>query len=75
MQRSRHGECLEEPRAFQERIVPILIWVILGVLAFNVLFVAARVRATQPRQPRAHHRPLAPIYATIPRHSAARRRR
>jgi hypothetical protein len=64
-----------DPRAFQERIVPILIWVILGVLVFNVLFVAARVRATQPREDRAHHRALAPIYATIPRDSAARRRR
>jgi hypothetical protein len=66
---------LGEARAFQERIVPILIWVILGVLAFNVLFVAARVRATQPREHRAHHRPLAPIYATIARDSAPRRRR
>jgi hypothetical protein len=54
--------------------VPILIWVILGILAFNVLFVAARMWATQPREHRSH-RPLAPIYATIPRHSAARRRR
>jgi hypothetical protein len=62
-------------RAFQERIVPIVIWVILGVLAFNVLFVAVRVWATQPREHRAHHRPLTPIYATVPRHSAARRRR
>lgn len=55
--------------------MPILIWVILGVLAFNVLFVAVRVWATQPRDHSAHHRPLAPIYATIPRHSASRRRR
>jgi hypothetical protein len=55
--------------------VPVLIWVILGVLAFNVLFVAVRVWATQPREHRTHHRPLTPIYATVPRHSAARRRR
>lgn len=54
--------------------MPTLIWVILGILAFNVLFVAARVKATQPREHRSH-RPLAPIYATIPRHFAGRRRR
>ena len=55
--------------------MPVLIWVILGVVAFNVLFVAARVWATQPGAHRAHHRPLAPIYATIPRHAAPQRRR
>ncbi|HEU4862183.1 MAG TPA: hypothetical protein VFU44_00245 [Candidatus Limnocylindria bacterium] len=55
--------------------MPVLIWVILGVLAFNVLFVAVRVWATQPREHRMHHRPLTPIYATVPRHSAPRRRR
>jgi hypothetical protein len=55
--------------------VPVLIWVILGVLAFNVLFVAVRVWATQPREHRMHHRPHTPIYATVPRHSAPRRRR
>ncbi|HJP71353.1 MAG TPA: hypothetical protein VJ975_06500 [Candidatus Limnocylindria bacterium] len=55
--------------------MPILIWLIVGVLAFNVLFVAVRVWATQPRAHRAHHRPLAPIYATVPRYSTPRRRR
>lgn len=54
--------------------MPVLIWVILSVVAFNVLFVAVRVWATQPREQRGH-RPLAPIYATIPRHTAPRRRR
>jgi hypothetical protein len=53
--------------------VPVLIWVILGILAFNVLFVAVRVWATQPREHRAHH-PFAPIYAIIPRDSVRRRR-
>lgn len=51
--------------------MPVLIWVILGILAFNVLFVAVRLRATQPREHR-RPRPLAPIYATIPRDSASR---
>ena len=55
--------------------MPILIWLIVGVLAFNVLFVAVRVWATQPREHRAHHRSLAPIYATIPRDSTSRPKR
>ena len=49
-----------------ENIVPLVLWVIVGVVAFNVLFVATRLWATRDRQPRQMHpRSLAPMYATI----------
>lgn len=54
--------------------MPILIWVIFGVVVFNVLFVAVRVWATrEPIAPRHAQARLAPMYVTIPtRHHSHR---
>jgi hypothetical protein len=46
--------------------VPILVWLIVAIVAFDVVFVAVRLWATRPRHVVAH-RPhgLAPAYATV----------